>query len=336
MRAEIIGYFGAGELCDDLLLHMIRETFDSICDDIEWHPRDKEIVDLLIMGGGSLLGGPHVFGNPHIKKSLEKSSCVFCIFGTGFRETNLKLFSRAGLEKMKYMWNRADMIAVRGKTSVERVDQLGFDVSKISALGDPVFLLEGKKAEKEYIGGVIRPQPYNLNHELMKQRLAFLKSEIRQEVRLFSFCDHQGDLIGKELGFRTQSLLENYSRKAVIRGYPSFQQIMEESCAAVYRSYFWLGNRLHPFCVALINSVPTIGVEIEFRKVEDVCSTLNYPYWIRADAPIEEFKEMYYQLTNKWEKVNEGVQKKITEIKKDLWEIAQRTVDIVQAAHGGA
>ena len=332
MRAEIIGFFGAGELCDDLCLHMIRETFNSLCDDIKWHPRDDKGLDLLILGGGSLLGGSLSL----LKNGLEKSSCVFCIFGTGFRETNLKAFTRSGLENMKYTWNRADIIAVRGKTSVERLDKLGFDVSKISALGDPVFLLEGKKAEKEYVGGVIRPQPYNLNHELMKQRFEFLRSEIGQKVRLFSFCDHQGDMIGEELGFRTQSLLENYSEKALIRGDPSFRKVMEDSCAAVYRSSFWLGNRLHPFCVALINSVPTIGVEIEFRKVEDVCSTLNYPYWIRADAPIEEFKEMYYKLTDNWEKVNEDVQKKITEIKKDLRELAQRTVDIVHAAHGGA
>ena len=332
MRAEIIGYFGAGELCDDLLLHMIRENFNSLCDDIEWHPRDHKGLDLLILGGGSLLGGSLSL----LKKGLEKSSCVFCIFGTGFRETNLKAIPQTVLEDLRYTWNRADIIAVRGETSVERLDQLGFDVSKISVLGDPVFLLEGKKAEKEYIGGVIRPQPYNLNHELMKERFEFLRSEIGQRVRLFSFCDSQGDMIGEELGFRTQSLLENYPEKALLRGDQSFRRVIEASCAAVYRSSFWLGNRLHPFCVALINSVPTIGVEIEFRKVEDVCSTLNYPYWIRADAPIEEFKEIYYQLTDNWEKVNEGVQKKITEIKKDLRELARRTVDIVHAAHGGA
>lgn len=332
MRAEILGYWSKGELCDDLLLHMIRETFNSLCDDIEWHPRDHKDIDLLILGGGSLFGGPYSL----LKSGLEKSSCVFCIFGTGFRETNLKAFTQAGLEELKYTWNRADIIAVRGKTSVERLDQLGFDVSKISALGDPVFLLEGKNAKREYIGGVIRPQPYTLNHELMKERFEFLRSEIGQEVRLFSFCDSQGDMIGEKLGYRTQSFLENYSVNAMLRGDPSFQRIIEDSCAAVYQSSFWLGNRLHPFCVALINSVPTIGVEIEFRKVEDVCSTLDYPYWIKADANIEEFKNMYYQLTNNWEKVNEGVQKRITEIKKDLKEFTQRTVDIVQAAHGEA
>lgn len=333
MRAEIVGFFGAGELCDDLLLHMIRETFNSLCDDIEWHPRDGKGLDLLILGGGSLFGGAYSL----LKDGLEKSSCVFCIFGTGFRETNLRAFSPAVLENLKYTWNRADIVAVRGKTSVERLDKLGFDVSKISALGDPAFLLEGKTAEKEYIGGVTRPQPYNPRGlEQMKHRLDFLRSEIGQEVRLFSFCDSQGDLDGELIGYRTKSLLGNYSKEALIRGDPSFQRIIEDSCAAVYRSSFWLGNRLHPFCVALINSVPTIGVEIEFRKVEDVCSILNYPYWIRAEAPIEEFKEMYYRLTNNWEKVNEGVQKRIIEIRKDLREIAQRTVDIVQAAHGGA
>jgi len=327
MRGDVLGYYGCGELCDDLLLHLIKKTFDSL-GEIEWHPKDGGGLDLLILGGGSLLGLPNAF----LKEYLERSSCVFCIFGAGFRGINP---NDSGLDDLRFLWERADLIAVRGRVSVERLDGLGFDVSKISALGDPIFLMDGKSAGEECVGGVTRP--YNVDLGWMKQIFEFLRREIGQEVRLFSFCDGQGDLIGEELSYRTQSFIdESYSKDAVLRGDHSFQSIMESSCAAVYRSSFWFGNRLHPFCVALINSIPTIGVEIEFRKVEDVCSTLDYSYWIRANAPLEEFKEMYYKLTSNWKKVNEGVQKRIAGIKEDLRALARRALDIAQAARGEA
>jgi len=317
VRGGIIGYYGQGELCDDLLLHLTKRTFDSL-GEIEWHSRDGGDLDLLILGGGSLLGVPHTV----LRRYLERSSCVFCIFGTGFRGINP---NDSGLEDLIYLWERADMIAVRGKVSVERLDGLGLDVSKISVLGDPIFLMDGRRAEKEYIGGVTRP--HNVDLEWMKQVFEFLRGEIGQEVRLFSFCDGQGDMIGEELGYTTRSLIgESYSEDAVLRGGPSFQSIMEGSCAAVYRSSFWFGNRLHPFCVALVNSVPTIGVEIEFRKVEDVCSTLDYPYWTRANAPLEELREMYYRLTSGWKR---GVKKRISEIREGLRGLARRVLDTV-------
>lgn len=128
----------------------------------------------------------------------------------------------------------------------------------------------------------------------MSKAFDFLSTTRHQPVKLFSFCEAQFDKYSNEL-----SGYENYSLDA------------RETRNSIAKASFWFGNRLHAFCLALIESVPTIGVEIEFRKVEDICSTIDYPYWVYAGG---QFEQKYYRLVENWNTIDSQVKERIATI----------------------
>lgn len=289
LRIILYGFYGVGELCDDFMAIATRETFEELSGrKIQWVSLG-EPADLVVLGGGSLLGSVPM---EQLRAAIKE--CPFCIFGTGVRDTQKGGF----LQSIEYLWGRAASISVRGETSRERLEQWGVDTGKIETLGDPIFLSKPSDAAREgYIGGVIRPIN-GCSGVWMSNVFEFLRNTRGQPVKLFSFCESQFDKFSNEL-----SGYENYSLDA------------RETRNAIARASFWFGNRLHAFCLALIESVPAIGVEIEFRKVEDVCSTLDYPYWVNAGT---QFKQKYYRLVENWDTIDRRVQEKIATVRANL------------------
>jgi len=304
LKVMLYGFYGFGELCDDFMATAIRETFEELTDrKIQW-VSPTEPADLIVLGGGSLLGSNLLL--EQLCTIVKDRECPFCIFGTGVRDIEKGNFMR----DLQYLWERAVSISVRGKTSTERLKHWGFDTGKIVTLGDPVFLSKPMGLEKQdYIGGVIRPTTAS-SATWMRNAFDFLRATRKQPVKLFSFCEAQLDRVSNEL-----SGYENYALDAY------------QTRNAIARASFWFGNRLHAFCLALIESVPAIGIEIEFRKVEDVCSTLGYPYWVYAGNP---FEEKYFQLVENWNTIDRQVQEKIATIRRNLRSQAQHIVGIVR------
>jgi len=307
LNIGIAGYYGNNEVCDDLLEYAIKKEIGKHID-AKWTRLDYGIpsyigefsrFDFIILGGGSLLGLPF----PMLVNDLKQTDCQFYIFGTGFREMH-------NFSHLKYLWDRASLIAVRGSTSIKRLDNHGLDTSRIEVLGDPIFLLEPRpKREPEYVGGVMRSKL--LNYRRMDAIFNYLRFNEKKAIRLFSFCDRQGDLTPREHGYQVESVnIANANEK-------------------VARSSFWFGNRLHPFCLALINSIPTIGLEIEFRKIEDVCVVLDYPYWLR-EADLSDFDELYNRLIGNWSETSKKLSFQINQTREYLQEFAKKIVEEVE------
>lgn len=304
LRICLFGFYGQGELCDDYMAHETMRIFMDLSDRPVLWTNPTEPTDLIILGGGSLLGTNTFFDQ--LIALLKQRDCPFAIFGTGVRDTEKGNF----VTGLKYLWDRASSISVRGETSFERLKDWGLDTTKIQALGDPIFLTEPLNLEKKpYIGGVIRPTPMT-NPAWMKEAFEFLQAARGMPVKLFSFCDAQGD-----------------HRSNQAAGYESFSLDGLETRKAIAESSFWFGNRLHAFCLALIESVPAIGVELEFRKVEDVCSTLDYPYCADPGALVP---PLYRLLQEKWGTVFERTQQHIAAIRASLRSQAQQILGMVK------
>lgn len=292
LKVVLYGYYGVGELCDDFMADATKKTFEELSDrPIEWvAPNVKP--DLVVLGGGSLLGT-----NLYLEQFcnlVQHWDCPVAIFGTGARDVERGDF----LPGLRYLWQRASSISVRGETSRKRLEQWGLDTSKIESLGDPIFLSEPSRLEKQgYIGGVIRPTP-NTYPDWMKRSLTQISGLRLEPVKLFSFCEAQGD---------------GASNKSA--GCDSYVLDGRQTRQAIAKSSFWFGNRLHAFCLALIEGVPAIGVEVEFMKVEDVCSTLNYPFWI---YPLQGAETAYMLLTSKQDYIHDATQLKIATIAQNL------------------
>lgn len=307
LKLALYGYYGVGEYCDDYMADATKQTFEEVSEQrIEWvHHNDKD-ADMIILGGGSLLGE-----NLYLDllcALLKERDCPFAIFGTGVRDVDRGEF----IPKLQYLFQRASSISVRGETSVERLKSWGIDTARIDTIGDPIFLSAPLELEsKNYIGGVIRPTSHGYA-DWMRRSLGFLQTKLLLPVQLFSFCEAQHDGSANKFS-----------------GFDSYVLDAQQTRRGIAESAFWFGNRLHAFCLALIEGIPSIGVEIEFRKVEDVCSTIDYPYWLYPGQSVE---SMHRQLSERWNDNKDYWQKTILLTAYHLTCQAEEILEIIKDA----
>ena len=263
MKVVLAGYYGRQEKCDDLLECAVKQSCRG---DIEWirleempHHND---IDMVILGGGSLLGyGIYIIDNLCVWLK-DHPDVPFHILGTGARDPDLT----PTLGNLKYLFNRAETCMVRGHSSRDRLEKIGIDIQR-EDVGDPIFLLKstGDSRGGGYVGGVVRPSG---NYPGVEDLLCAVGVQTHKPVKLFNFSNPQMD---------NQYLSHSYEINDLG---------LNESYNAIRDSYFWVGNRLHAFCIAINEGVPSIGVDIEFNKVCDVCTTLDYKYYVNdVDIP---------------------------------------------------
>lgn len=302
MKIGIYGHYGHGEFCDDYIEMAIKNTFDNITETKnEWVrlPSNDYNLDLILLGGGSILGVDYDYN------ILKKTNIPFYIFGSGFRDSENSF-------NVQYLLDRSSGAFVRGKVSKQKLESLNIDTSKIVGFGDPIFLCRKKTVvSKNFIGGVFRP--YITDKKIMGQIFGYLKTERKQNIKLFSFSKPQTDHLGaSSIGYKTvdADVIQTYNE--------------------MIKSSFWFGNRLHPFSIALIYDIPTIGLDIEFDKVEDLCSSIHYNYYIKnEDLNIDTFRCMYNNVIKNHEVIDKNVQTEISIVRNNLETFARKIVDSV-------
>lgn len=186
MRIGLVGFYGYNAYSDDLIALAIKEAFNERID-IDWRilplgGGDYGGLDLVVLGGGSLLG----LQLSNLVTGLQRTSTPFVIFGPGFR-------SNENPVSLQYLWDRAAFIGVRGEISVEGLQAAGLDASKIGFLGDPIFLLRNRKLSSDgCVRGVIRPHA-GIDCGWMHEFLEWIASERGKSMQLLGFSASQRD-----------------------------------------------------------------------------------------------------------------------------------------------
>ena len=298
MNIMLVGFYEENAYSDDFLGKAVRDAFNvESGDTITWRtvnfmsPLMMDFdADLVIMGGGSLLGVPM----PVLERYLKRDDTPFIVLGTGVRFSN-----GMPIKNSKYLLDRSSLLSVRGLLSLKEVNTLGDYSDKIRPCGDPIFLLNDEHQEKDaFLKGVLRPRS-SYDNIWMEKCFLGLSSKMNLPIQLIPMSQNQGDL-GEVLGFN-----ETY----------------DEVC----RASFWFGNRLHPFCVALINNIPAIAVEIEFNKVEDACSIIKYPYWVHPGDDIYKTCDL---LAQNWDSDREMRNREIANVKHGLMDIVREALKL--------
>ncbi len=271
MIIGLAGYYNINSYSDDCIAYAIKHAFDIEHQGIEWRILPLGVgkyddLDLVILGGGSLLG----MALPALVNGLKSCAAPFVIFGTGVREFMCH-------ECLGYLWERAALIGVRGHYGRNALFQAGYDVSRIRFVGDPIFLLPPSDGVKEpcidepYIAGVFRS---GYNDKWLVRAFRRISELAGMPVKYVCMSKAQGDTgcgAGAGLGLAaTYNVLRDAS--------------------------FYFGNRLHPMLLCLLNGIPSIGVELEFNKVKCACSVIDYPYYVNEGAPLHELEHVYYTL----------------------------------------
>lgn len=329
IKIGLYGYFHKNAYCDDLIMQCTEKLLKAqTTEEIQFEEQignnlNEERLnsfDLIIICGGSSLanGTPAIFADDRIKVPL-------CIFGTGYRKEDGGL-SETACNNLNRIFKKAAVISVRGHRTLHWLTKYGIDCSNVIGLGDPVFAFSptdyGIGSTDDHIdciGGNIRTNVIQSYHNPDTEKFLvdiynILKRKYNKRIKLFSFSYADGD-----------NDLEAAKRWGYKIGYMDLKETVKE----LAKCSFWIGQRLHPFVVSLCVGIKAIGIEYQFEKMWDCCSTINYPYWLWSTATKKDFVEMYEKLVMD-DTIMSKTKEEIESVKKNINIVARKIMEVIK------
>jgi polysaccharide pyruvyl transferase WcaK-like protein len=343
LKCGLIGYFGAGAYSDDLIEHVTKKvlldarpdlTFDSTLlsrGEATSSPDYLNSFDLLIHCGGSLLGKCTHYPIRDIAKWARKVKTPLAVFGIGYRyEPDKEPLAPEMRERIRLLFEKAEIISVRGAYTVNHLKDNGIDVSKISSLADPVMACDLQILKyPSYVVGNVRDMPVvEIQHSstvnvqrFMAECYDWLVDTYDLPLILISFrhnLDYDNDVKGADQVIR---LMRNGHRatRAVPPNYL-------EALNLIGGARFYFGQRLHPTIYAATQGIPFVGVEYQFDKMLDWVSTVGINNVVHTrDATLEGFIEAHGRVEGNMAKLSWTLPAKAAEIR----ETAKKIVNLV-------
>jgi len=333
IRIGLYGYFYRGAYGDEVIrlttAGLIKDAIarrtseEVVIIDNLWLKRPLDFVslelDLIVLCGGSLFYSGPLY-------DLVRTKIPVCIFGTGFRGVDATDLPKPKdlLDGLHELIDIAKVVSVRGPFTRDWLLNCGADVSKIqpAEYGDPAlaFRCKRKPASQFIVGGNIRTdtdQQYLVQHAE------------RFMQRVYQHIEQQYPAILKLIPFRYTSG-DNDSMAIERAGYspPESPLSLAETLELLTQCEYWVGQRLHPFIVALCCGIKAVGIGYQFSKLRDVVSVLNYPYWMLTTEPLDKFDALFRQLIDDDDVVLNTLER-IREVNKGLNHVADRIVEVV-------
>jgi len=343
MRVGLVGYFGAGAYSDDLIEHVTKQLFLDVNPDITFDstilrrgpagsdPDYLNSFDLLVHCGGSLLGKCTHFPVRNIAMWADKVETPLAVFGVGYRyEPDKEPLTPAMKERIRLLFDKSEVISVRGKYTVKHLEENSIDTSRIDHLGDPVMACTPKlKRSSRYLMGNVRHMPteeiqHNSTEQVqryMAECYDWLIDRHSQPLVLVSFRHNiasDNDVTG------AQNVKEHmdHSDNVTIATPPSYLEalnLMEDAS-------FYYGQRLHPTIYAATQGIPFVGVEYQFDKMLDWTSTVGTNNTVHtASATLTDFTDAYRRVGSNMRHLKAVLPRRATEIR----DIAKRIVELV-------
>lgn len=313
-KVLIIGYYGAGNLGDEVLLdatiNLLSKTYDSpeitvLTGDIEDTTKNREVdglyrndylqiirniknSDIIIGGGGSMLQNVtsnkslvYYLGILRLAKLLGKK---VALLGNGIGPLNTSFYQRLTKSVLK----RLDAIVLRDKDSYNLLKDFG--LTNIHLGNDLVYTLNGMKISTRLDRKILinlRQWSYNRSFIETIERLIEELIEADFEVTLVSFQSGNDDLILKDLYNKINSHKLNYFESE------KYDKIIREISSAE----LFIGMRLHGLIFSSICNTPFIGLSYD-PKVSSLCSNLGQEYFedlnnLTFNAIINTFGKVY-------------------------------------------
>lgn len=330
LKVGLIGFFGVGAWSDDLINDATQRILRSLEPGVEFDDKvmwkcmqggrvDLEYLnnfDILVLGGGSLLGKCTFSPMNSIEKWAGGLEVSLFIFGTGYRfEPKFDPLLPEMKRRMSVLFETAKLIMLRGRKSFHYCRLNGIPVENVKAFGEPIIGAGYSRPQslRKVIGGNVRDMPqievqYTSNdevHRLMAGIYDWLIEETGMPLELVTWRG-EDDLRGavKTLGYM--------KRQAVTVRHLSLQEMLGSMDFS-----FWFGQRCHPavYCAAV--GVPFMGFDCQFEKMPDFLSIHQGGHYISAREGLTEFKESYREAvdTENLAKLRASVERNAEEIR---------------------
>lgn len=344
MNIGLIGYFGSEAYSDDLIEHITKRLLLEFEPDIQFdstilskghhgsNPDYLNKFDLIIHCGGSLLGKCTHYPIRNISQWANKVKTPLAVFGVGYRyEPDKEPLTPIMRERVNTLFDKAEIVTVRGCYTVKHLKENDIDVSKISSLADPVmaFSLKFPPISRNIIAGNVRNMPQvEVQHnatekvqKLMAECYDWLIDRYDKRLFLLSFRHNiaiDNDIIGAQ---RTRELMRNKDRVTTY-AVEDFMKTVE----FMRNAEFYFGQRLHPTIYAATQGIPFVGVEYQFDKMLDWASTVGIDNIIHTKTDsLEDFIEAH----NRAEANKNILRKTIPQKTKEIKETAKNIINLV-------
>lgn len=313
-KVLIIGYYGAGNLGDEVLLdatiNLLNKTYDCpeitvLTGDIEDTTKTRKVdglyrndylqiirtiknSDIVIGGGGSMLQNVtsnkslvYYLGILRLAKLFGKK---VTLLGNGIGPLNTSFYQRLTKNVLK----RLDAIVVRDKDSYSLLKTFG--LTNIHLGNDLVYTLDGMKMSTKIERKIlINLRQWNYSSDFIEVIIEFIEHLVSRnfKVTLVSFQSGNDDLILKDIYNRINSDNLSYFESK------EYDKIIKEIGSAE----LFVGMRLHGLIFSSICNTPFIGLSYD-PKVSSLCSNLGQEYFgdlnnITFNAIINTFEKVY-------------------------------------------
>jgi len=300
MRILLSGYFGFGNIGDEMIHSVIRQRLKN--KDLEIvslvkNPRNDEEIDranlkdvykaikssdVVISGGGGLLQDKtssksffYYLSIIWLAKKMGKKAVVFAQ-GIGPVEKNLnkKLMGR--------VINMADLVTVRDNNSKELL--LECDVTKqINVTADIAFLYpfeENEEKKEEYVLISFGKHTTNPPLELLGEIVNYIKEKTNQQVLLSTlFPGRDKEIIEGVANLTDTKIAETSS--------------IEKTISIFSNSIFAIGTRYHSLVVSTMKQIPSLGLSYD-PKVNSLAEEVSIPVLpYNSSLNLDKFKMVF-------------------------------------------
>ena len=326
IRIKLVGWYGMGGLGDDLIAHCIKQNFEKEAN-VVW---TSDNPDLLVIGGGSILGVDYV----GMYDAINSAKCPVVVYGSGYRMEN-KIDYDVKVELSKNI-DKCDLVGVRGNFTKDRL-RLVTD-KKTEVIGDPIFsFVPSKKFEFTglwNLGIVVRQmsqyeEQYVDNKEIQQmfaEMTDYMVEQCKAKPFFFSFTENPTD--SDYAGYcNTNMLMRNHTTNVI-----TYTGDALRTGNFVGGMDYMLSQRLHPMLLSWISGHPSIGFEYQFGKTSDCMETIHMQDWVMktSEYDFEKFKKMFEKLVENKDELTVTSQNAIRSLREKQMGFTRRCLALVK------
>jgi len=297
MKIALICWVGQGALADDLIGEATKRELEALGHTVDmgpWPKSHKALVNrfnkcgAVIIGGGSWICPAKAYPMAQVEQWAPKIRASLHILGPGFRKET-DLLSKSQVDLNQFMFNHAKTSWIRGLITEEEMKRNGIECAH-DGFGDPGILMQvdtgGKRLQGEgpTLAMVVRNIPdaevcnvsNALTHEFFKRLCVRWENETGGSLHFISWRhSHEGYDNDYEAAQAVVKSLPKGLKARIHR-----PKDAETAARLICSADVVISQRLHPTIVALSNGVKAVGLDYEFRKMEDFASVVGFKYWL--------------------------------------------------------
>lgn len=328
MKVALIGCYSCNSLGDNMIAYAVKEALakrvdcevDADLDNLSRGYIDMTQFDLIILGGGTILGQLAVMPMAYAQQWLRKIRCPITMLGCGYRVGELR-----GVN-FEALMSKIAIKGVRGPVTAGLLKSWGY--KDVIVTGDTALLWDNYQ----------KPHPPRhriaINAGILELQYANFDDVMRFFVDITNWLEDEGNTVDF-IPLQNEDLpVQDMIKKATKRQTANLITDLSVPAAAERLDNYDLlvGLHLHSFILSYITGTPALAMEYQFQKAHDFAQTVGLDDYIMdaTHLDLDTAKSKISQLIGNDMIVN-NAQEKMIEHRGKLEGVLDQSLDLAGA-----